>query len=66
MDCRGIAEMGGAALACAAAAAGTFQVVAGTIDWLLVTGIGMTATIAAAANYRARTSHSDAVADTAP
>lgn len=66
MDRRGIAEIGGAALACAAAAAITFQVVAGTIDWLLVVGIGMTAAIAAAANYQARTTHSSMVADEAP
>ena len=66
MDRRGIAEIGGAALACEAAAAITFRVVAGTIDWLLVVGIGITAAIAAAANYQARTAHSNAVADSAP
>ena len=66
MDTRGLAEIAGASLACAVAAAGTFQVVAGTVDWLMVVGIGMTAAIAAAANYQARTTHSDAVADSAP
>lgn len=66
MDRRGTVEIGAAAIACAAAAAITFEVVAGRIDWLLVVGIGMTAAIAAAANYQARTSHSAAVADEAP
>jgi len=66
MDRRGIVEIAGAALACSLAAAITFQVVASTVDWILVIGIGMTAAIAAAANYQARTAHSAAVADSAP
>ena len=66
MDRRGNVESGGAALACAVAAAVTFQVVAGAVDWVLVIGIGMCAGIAGAANYRARTGHSESVADEAP
>lgn len=66
MEKRGMAESGGAALACALAAAVTLQFVAGTIDWTLVVGIGMSAGIAGAANYQARTGHSEKVADEAP
>ena len=66
MDRRGLVESGGTALACALAAAGTFQFVAGTIDWVLVLGIAMCAAIAASANYRARVDHSEQVADEAP
>lgn len=66
MDRRGAAESGGAALACAVAAAATFQAVAGAIDWALVLGIGTCAGIAGAANYQARTKHSERVADEAP
>jgi len=39
MDRRGIAESGGAALACALAAAATFQALDVTIDWALVLGV---------------------------
>jgi|AntDeeMinimDraft_4_1070355.scaffolds.fasta_scaffold00155_14 hypothetical protein len=66
MDRRGIAESGGAALACALAAAATFQALDVTIDWALVLGFGMCAGIAGAANYQARTKHSEKVADEAP
>lgn len=66
MERRGILEAGGAALACSLAAVGTFRVVAGAVDWVLVVGIGTCAAIAGAANYRARTGHSDRVADEAP
>lgn len=66
MDRRGTVESGGAAVACAVAAAATFQVVAGAIDWALVLGIGVCAGIAGAANYRARVGHSENVADEAP
>ena len=66
MEQRGMAESGGAAVACAVAAAATFQVVAGGIDWPLVLGIGLCAGIAGAANYKARTGHSANVADEAP
>lgn len=66
MERRGMVESGGAALACAVAAAATFQVILGGVDWILVVGIGMCAGIAGAANYQARTNHSDLVADEAP
>lgn len=66
MEKRGMLESGGAALACAIAAAVTFRVVAGGVDWILVLGIGMCAGIAGAANYQARTGHSAKVADEAP
>lgn len=66
MEKRGMAESGGAALACALAAAVTFQFVAGMIDWTLVVGIGTSAGIAGAANYQARITHSQKVADEAP
>lgn len=66
MEQRGMVESGGAAVACAVAAAVTFQVVAGGIDWALVLGIGMCAGIAGAANYQARSGHSAKVADEAP
>ena len=66
MEQRGMVESGGAALACALAAAVTFSFVAGTVDWVLVIGIGTCAAIAGAANYRARTGHSQRVADEAP
>ena len=66
MERRGTIEAGGAAVACAVAAAATFQVVTGGIDWALVVGIGMCAAIAGAANYQARTTHSEQVADEAP
>lgn len=66
MDQRGMLESGGAALACTLAAAVTFQAITGGIDWALVLGIGMCAGIAGAANYQARTKHSDLVADEAP
>lgn len=66
MDAYWLAEVAGAALACAVAAAVTLQVVAGTMDLMLVAGIAMVAGIAAAANRQARTRHSDLVADEAP
>lgn len=66
MDVYWLVEVGGAALACAAAAAVTLLVVAGTLDLMLVVGIGMVAGIAAAANRQARLSHSELVADEAP
>lgn len=66
MEQRGMVEAGGAALACAVAAAVTFQVVGGTVDWVFVLGIGMCAGIAGAANYQGRTKHSEKVADEAP
>jgi hypothetical protein len=66
MEQRHALEAGGTAVACSVAAAGTFQFVAGAIDWVFVLGIGLCAGIAASANYRARTSHSEQVADEAP
>lgn len=66
MDGYWLAEVGGAALACTVAAAVTLQVVAGTVDLMLVVGIGMVAGIASAANRQARSQHSDLVADEAP
>jgi len=66
MDPGWIGEVGGAALACALAAAVTMQVVAGAMDGLTVAGIGMTAAIAAAANRQARERHTAAVAEEAP
>lgn len=66
MDQRHVLEGGGAAVACTVAAAATFQYVAGTVDWVFVLGIGLCAAIAASANYRARTAHSEQVADEAP
>jgi len=66
MDQRHVLEAGGGAVACTVAAAGTFQYVAGTIDPVFVFGIGLCAAIAASANYRARTGHSEQVADEAP
>lgn len=66
MDGRHALEAGGAAVACLLSAAGTFQYVAGTVDWAFVAGIGLCAALAASANYRARTGHSEQVADEAP
>ncbi|WP_225332764.1 hypothetical protein [Halomicrobium urmianum] len=66
MDRREALEAGGAALACMVAATGTFYAVAGVVDWALVLGIGVSAAIAAAANYRARVGHAEQVADEAP
>lgn len=66
MEQRQVLEAGGTALACTIAAAATFQYVGGAIDWAFVLGIGLCAAIAAAANYQARTSHSEQVADSAP
>jgi len=66
MEQRHVLEAGGSAVACTVAAAATFQYVAGAIDWAFVLGIGVCAAIAASANYQARTSHSEHVADEAP
>jgi len=61
-----MAEAGAAALISGAVAAGTVWMVAGTIDWVLVVGLAAGAAIAAAANYRARTGHAEAVVEEAP
>lgn len=66
MDVHWLAEVGGAAVACALAAGVTTQVVAGELNLMLVAGIGMTAAIAAAANRQARERHTAAVAEEAP
>jgi hypothetical protein len=66
METRGIVEAVAAALISGVAAAGTLQVVAGTIDWPLVVGLATGAALAAAANYRARTGHAETVAEEAP
>ena len=66
MDRRGIAEAGGAALVSGVVAIGALLLVVGYIDWVLVIGLAVGVAIAAAANYRARTGHADAVAAEAP
>ncbi|MDS0281824.1 hypothetical protein [Haloarcula onubensis] len=66
MERRGIAEAGGAALASALLAIGALWLAVGYIDWVLVVGLAAGVAIAAAANYRARTGHADAVATEAP
>ena len=66
MDRRHAVEAGGAAVACTLAAGLTFEFVAGRIDPAFVLGIGLCAGIAASANYRARTGHSERVAAEAP
>jgi hypothetical protein len=66
MEQRGVLEAGGAALVSAGLAIGVLVVVVGAIDWVLVAGLAIGAAIAAAANYRARTGHADAVAEEAP
>jgi hypothetical protein len=66
MERRGIAEAGGAALGSAVLAIGALWLVVGYIDWVLVIGLAFGVAIAAAANYRARTGHADAVEAEAP
>jgi len=66
MDRRGIAEAGGAAAVSGAVAIAVLLQVVGYIDWVLVIGTTAGVAIAAAANYRARTGHAEAVADEAP
>jgi|GEM_PF-975772 hypothetical protein len=66
MERRGIAEAGGAALGSGVLAIGTLWQVVGYVDWVLVVGLAAGVAIAAAANYRARTGHADAVKTQAP
>jgi hypothetical protein len=66
MEQRGIAEAVAGALSSGGVATGTLLVVAGAVDWVLVVGFAMSVAIAAAANYRARTGHAEAVAEEAP
>lgn len=66
MKRRGIAEAGGAALVSAVLAIGALWLAVGYIDWALVIGLAAGVAIAAAANYRARTGHADAVEAAAP
>ena len=66
MDRRGIAESVGGALVSGTLAAAICWVTAGSVDWVLVVGLSAAVAIAAAANYRARIGHAEAVASTAP
>lgn len=66
MERRGLAEAGGAALASAALAIAALWLAVGYVDWVLVVGLAAGVAIAAAANYRGRTGHADAVATEAP
>ncbi|MFC6756839.1 MULTISPECIES: hypothetical protein [Haloarcula] len=66
MERRGIAEAGGAAIASGVLAIGALWLAVGYIDWVLVVGLALGVAIAAAANYRARTGHADAVKTAAP
>ncbi|MDS0260407.1 hypothetical protein NDI56_13465 [Haloarcula sp. S1CR25-12] len=66
MEPRGIAEAGGAALVSGVLAIAGLWLAVGYIDWVLVIGLAAGVAIAAAANYRARTGHADAVATEAP
>jgi len=66
MERRGIAEAGGAALLSAALAIGALWLAVGYVDWVLVIGLAVGVAIAAAANYRARIGHADAVETEAP
>lgn len=66
MQRRGIAEVGGAALASAVLAIAALWLAVGYVDWVLVVGTAAGVAIAVAANYRARTGHADAVEAAAP
>jgi len=66
MERRGIAEAGGAALVSGVLAIGALWLTVGYVDWVLVVGLAVGVAIAAAANYRARTGHADAVETEAP
>lgn len=66
MDRRGLAEALGAALVSGVLAVVGQLLAVGAVDWVLVVGLVAGVAIAAAANYRARTGHADAVADEAP
>jgi len=66
MDRRGLAEALGAALVSGVLAVVGQLLAIGAVDWVLVAGLVAAVAIAAAANYRARTGHADAVADEAP
>ncbi len=66
MERRGIAEAGGAALVSALLAIAALWLAVGYVDWVLVASTAIGVAIAAAANYRARTGHADAVATEAP
>ncbi|PSP62970.1 hypothetical protein BRC76_03840 [Halobacteriales archaeon QH_8_67_36] len=66
MDRRGIAEAGGGALVSGLLAIGVLWFAVGYVDWVLVVGLAAGVAIAAAANYRARTGHADAIATEAP
>ena len=66
MEQRAIAEAGGAALVSALVAIGGLWLAVGYVDWVLVVGLAIGVAIAAAANYRARTGHAEAVETEAP
>ncbi|EMA09422.1 hypothetical protein SAMN05443574_107103 [Haloarcula vallismortis] len=66
MDRRGIAEVGGLSLAGGVLAITAQQIIASSIDWVLVVGLAACVGIAAAANYQARTKHAAQVATEAP
>lgn len=66
MERRALLEVGGATAISVALAAVAVYVLVGGINWPMVVGAGMMAALATAANYRARTTHSAAVADEAP
>ena len=66
MDRRGIAEVGGLSLTGGGLATAIQRVIAGSVDWVPVVGLVACVGIAAAANYRARTTHAARVAAEAP
>jgi hypothetical protein len=66
MERRGLVEAGGAALVSGLLAIVGLWLAVGYVDWVLVIGLTVGVAIAAAANYRARTGHAEAVAAEAP
>jgi hypothetical protein len=66
MDKRGIAEVLGAALVSGGLAVAGLRLFAGRINWVLVVGLVVSVSLAAAANYRGRTGHAEQVATEAP
>jgi len=66
MERRGLVEAGGAALVSSVLAVAGLWLAVGYVDWVLVVGLAAGVAIAAAANYRARIGHAEAVAEEAP
>jgi len=66
MDRRGLAESLGAGLVSGVLAVVGQWFAVGAVDWVLVVGLVAGVAIAAAANYRARTGHAEAVVEEAP